>query len=413
MPYTVYIRDAETGVYHCTVTGAPGSGIRVRKSTGTRDRAIAEEFAHNLEQQLRHEAVFGRKAVVTYAEAAESYLDLKKPGPRDARAVGNLIRHFGTRKLVEITGEHAQSELDEAIKELAGHCSVAGQDRAVKTPHTAILRHAAKRGWCPPPAFEAMDKGTQRTDWLMPAQAVRLIDAAADHLRQLIIFLLGTGARVGEALALDWDSVDLQAGTAVFWADTTKAGKKRVAKLSPRAVTALANLPHRAGAVFRRPDGEPYADKDDEGGGQFKNAWRGSCRRAALIRWILDDTTDALADAAGEFTPVRRVPAFTPHHLRHTWATYWLAALDRPTELRDEGGWSSVTLVERYAHQMKLEDVPSIALVWGCAHPHQFPAHLRRIPGAVAVTPATRETAATAQQWRKPLISVEKRSSHG
>lgn len=401
MPYTVYIRDSESGVYHCTVTGAPGSGIRVRKSTGTRDRAIAEEYAHSLEQQMRHEAVYGRRAVVTYAEAAESYLDLKDPATRDRRAIANLIRHFGTSKLVEITGENAQTALDDATKALASHCAPGGKERSVKIPHTAILRHAARRGWCSAPTFEAMERGSQRTDWLMPPDAVRLIDAAAQHLRPLIVFLLGTGARVGEALALDWDSVDLQAGTAVFWEDTTKAGKKRVAKLSPLAVTALANLPHRTGAVFRRPDGEPYAEKGDEGGGEFRTAWRAACRRARLIRWL------PAADSNADHTPVRCVHRYTPHHLRHTWATYWQAACDRPSELRDEGGWSSVTLVERYAHQMKLEDVPSIALVWGCAHPHQFPAHLRRIPGAIsAATLAPQKPTVTASEWRKPLISA-------
>jgi len=51
--------------------------------------------------------------------------------------------------------------------------------------------------------------------------------------------------------------------------------------LHPRALAALANLPHRAGKVFRRPDKQLYEPKDGEGG-QIKTAFKGACRRAGI-----------------------------------------------------------------------------------------------------------------------------------
>ena len=63
-----------------------------------------------------------------------------------------------------------------------------------------MLHHAAKRGWCSLPVIERPKAPEGRVRWLTPAEADRLIEACAKHLRPLVIFLLYTGARVGEAL---------------------------------------------------------------------------------------------------------------------------------------------------------------------------------------------------------------------
>ncbi len=177
-----------------------------------------------------------------------------------------------------------------------------------------------------------------------PAEAERLIGAAAPHLQPLLTWLACTGCRLGESLALDWADVDLQAARARLHADTTKAGKARLVAMPPAAVAALAGLPHREGAVFRTRERQPYRQSGDGYGGQIKTAWRSACARAGI------------ADAS-------------PHDLRHTWAS-WSWAMDRDLlRLRDAGGWSSVTLVERYAHLMPEGQEAGIRRVWGLAGP--------------------------------------------
>ncbi len=104
----------------------------------------------------------------------------------------------------------------------------------------------------------------------------------------------------------------------------TKNDDHRGMPLHPRAVAALANLQHRTGPVFRRPDKKPYEPMDGEGG-QFKTAFRGACRRAGISD-------------------------FHPHDCRHTWATWHYSAnrdLAAPMTL---GGWRTVAMVLRYAH---------------------------------------------------------------
>jgi len=83
--------------------------------------------------------------------------------------------------------------------------------REIINPLRAVMRLAAKRKWCDAPDFEVPREIEGRTLYLMPDEAERLIAAASPHLRPLLIFLIGTGARMGEAMALNWDerSIDL------------------------------------------------------------------------------------------------------------------------------------------------------------------------------------------------------------
>ncbi len=131
-----------------------------------------------------------------------------------------------------------------------------------------------------------------------------------------------TGARVSEGLYLDWNEVDLPRGRVAFL--DTKNGEDRGVPLHPRVIEVLANLPHRDGAVFRCPDGSPYARRIG-GGGQIQTGFRAACRRA-----VIKD--------------------FRPHDCRHTWAT-WLYSETRDIRLLMElGGWKSIKMVERYTH---------------------------------------------------------------
>ena len=213
--------------------------------------------------------------------------------------------------------------------------------RQIVTPLRAILRHAADRGWCDTPRIATPKTPGGRTHYMMPDEAERLIAAAAPHLRPLLIFLLGTGARMAEAIYLDWRDVDLTGARAIFWGDKTKSGKRRNARLPARVIAALANIPHREGPVFLSDKRRPYADRRGAYGGQIKKGWQGALRRAGL------DT------------------GLTPHDLRHTWAS-WHYAINRDLlALKIEGGWSSVTLVECYAHLLPAGHTEAIHRFFG------------------------------------------------
>jgi integrase len=159
-----------------------------------------------------------------------------------------------------------------------------------------------------------------------------------------VIFLLLTGARIGEALWLDWRCVDLARAHVSF--PKTKNGEPRGAHLHRDIVAELARMPHREGCVFRRPDGEPYeqlaGDYEQSAGGRIKTAFKAACRRAGISD-------------------------FHPHDLRHTWATWHYAEHHDLVALQKLGGWKSLSMVVRYAHanvenyRDGIEALPSIS----------------------------------------------------
>jgi integrase len=350
--------------------GPKGRRVAVNESTGTDRRELAEEELARREAEIFRAGVYGERAAVLFADAAASYQDAKPHlSAGDLKHLRRLVTHFAAAKLSAIT----QAACDRACRALVGAAATpATKLRAVITPLSAVLTHAARRGWCERPAFERPPPGPARTDWLTPADADRLIAAAAEHLRPLMVFLLGTGARAGEAIGLRWSDVDLTAGTVVFrnvpgeHARRTKSGRDRLAHLPPRAIAALGGLPHRDGAVFLRPgpwrqgigeDGKPRmvhgAPMPYQGErGQFRTGWDAAWRRAGL---------------AGHMSP---------HSARHSWASWRYCVRSDALDLMRAGGWSSLDLVARYAHQCPVDLAPAIVAFWG-AHPDQFPAAVR------------------------------------
>jgi integrase len=288
--------------------------VTIDETTGVADRAVAETIRARREWEILQGSIFGRKSVATFLEAAVGYLE----GGGERRFVKRLTDHFSDMPLAKMD----QAVIDRAARMLYPDAASATLNRQLYAPVSAIINHAAARGLCDARriARPALPKG--RVRWITPAEAEGLISACSPHLRPLVIFLLYTGARMSEALYLDWRNVNLQ-GAQVQFIDT-KNGESRGVPLHPRALAALASLPHRAGEVFRRPDGFAYK-RIEAAGGQIKTAFNGACRRAGI--------TD-----------------FSPHDCRHTWATWHYAANRDIIGLMKLGGWKSEKMVLRYAH---------------------------------------------------------------
>jgi integrase len=124
----------------------------------------------------------------------------------------------------------------------------------------------------------------------------------------------------------------------------TKNGTDRGVPLHPALVAILADLPSRyrnTGEVFRKVNGLPYAYLDDDNdldvsaGSRIKKGFAGACKRAGI-----ED--------------------FSPHDCRHTWATWHYQQNRDLNMLMHLGGWSSLSMVLRYAHVNVAHAAPSI-----------------------------------------------------
>ncbi len=317
-------------------------GRRIYESTGTDRPELAQEYRAVRETALYRAALHGAPADRhSFGEAVNGYLKDRQPGEGTRARLNKLLRHFGPRTMVDDIEQERIDRAADAI--LRPGYAPPTKLREIVTPTKAVLQWAAARGWCRVPAFERGAPGRSRTEWLTPAEVDAQIAAAEQHLRPLLTFLYGTGARLGEALDLQWQDVDLPHGRATL--RDTKNGRDRLLRdLPPRVIAALANLKHRDGPVFRQRRGKPYTDRERLSGGQIRKGWAGSLSRAKITK------------------PV------TPHHARHTWASWHYAMHKDLLRLKIDGDWSSVVLVERYAHLVPEGLVPEIKERWFWNH---------------------------------------------
>lgn len=329
-------------------------GQRVYETTGTEAEAAAEAIRIKRESELLDRSVFGDQAVRTFAAAALSYLENRGLSPRDEAYVLRIVEHFGRGRMLATVNAEA---IQQAVERLCPNGGPAYVNRSIITPIAAVLHHAAEKGWMEWRRIKRRRPPRGKLRWITEAEAGRLIGASAPHLAPLLTFMLYTGARLGEALALDWRNVDLTRRRVMFL--DTKNGESRGVPLHPRAFEALANLPgDRAGRVFCRPDGAPYAPRAD-GGGQIKTAFNAACRRAGLAEIVRYTVTPT-----GRKKPVWKA-TLTPHDLRHTWATWLYAECRDLRVLMELGGWKSIAMVARYAHVNPDHLAPAINLLPG------------------------------------------------
>jgi integrase len=319
------------------------NGRRIFESTGTDSPQLAEEARAQREAELYRAGIYGAQPKVTFAAAVVSYSQAEA---RPASTLAYLNRILPVLGQSVACQDVNQAVIDRACRVLCRPGAKPGTKlRNVVTPIRAVLMHAVRRGWCTPPVFERQRSSPARTAWLTPAQAEAMITAAVKrqaHLRPLLMFLFCTGARLGEAIALDWQDVDLQGARAVL--RETKNGRDRLVDLPPRAVVELANLPQRDGPVFRargRGYRRTQTSRTVPYGGQARRAFA-SCLKAAGI-----------------------TSGLTPHHVRHSWATWHYGVHRDLLRLKADGAWSSVSQVERYAKLMPAHLAPDALRFWG------------------------------------------------
>ena len=300
-------------------------GVAIRQRAQSDSSATAREEASLLEAEIiRRHHLGERRGAHTFSAAVNSYVAADRRSPSTLARLHRILRALGDLPLRDVD----QVVIERAARAvLRADASPATVRRGVIVPIRAVINHAAYLGWCEPPRFKSPKQPSGRTRFLSPDEVERLIAASAPHIRPLVVFLVGTGARMSEALELEWRDVDLAGGRAIFW--RTKNGKRRTVFLPPRTTMCLAALPRLSDdGVFLTASARRYADTARQYGGQIKTAWRGALRRAGLD------------------------PELTPHDLRHTWATWHYAMNKDLLALKEAGGWSSVALVERYAHLM-------------------------------------------------------------
>jgi integrase len=186
------------GVAHLHGTVA---GQRVRRSARTSDAQLAEQIRIETEARLARAHLYGVEAESTFADAVVLYLKAGKSN----RYLAPLVRKLGKRRLAGIK----PGDLKATALTLYPNATGATRNRSVIKPARAVINFAAEAGLCSPMKI----KGYYEPRVERPAGDRAWIDAFRAHaehrLGVLALFMFTTAARIGEAVNLGPEHLDL------------------------------------------------------------------------------------------------------------------------------------------------------------------------------------------------------------
>ncbi len=226
-----WVRAADAGgmgrsrwVARCRYRCADGESRQVRGTGPTRAAAEAA-LADNLARRARAEAAAAAAAddrVTTVADAAATWLDVlaatgARPGTRDLyrrSVVAHLLPRLGMLKVRHLSAQVAERWLAE-VTDRSGPAAA----RTARNCLRGVVDVGLAKGTLEAdPLHGVVTRAAETTAArvLTEAEEAHLLvvaDADADAVRQgvadLVAVLLGTGTRLGEALALRWADLDL------------------------------------------------------------------------------------------------------------------------------------------------------------------------------------------------------------
>ncbi|MCB1420795.1 MAG: site-specific integrase [Notoacmeibacter sp.] len=172
-------------------------------------------------------------------QMAERYLDVLWDDGQHKRHVGAFLGEIDEI----LRGRCFHSFSEEMVDEIIGALRAKGNSNATVNRKMAalskLLRKALKMGDLVSIAeFRRQKEKAGRIRFLEPEEEARLfgeILALSEDAWRLSVFLVDSGARLGEALGLKWN--DLHPRHATFW--ITKSGRSRTVPLTRRAADAV------------------------------------------------------------------------------------------------------------------------------------------------------------------------------
>jgi integrase len=285
-----------------------------------------------------------RKAVTMaefIAKWEEDYLVVRQQLGRlkESTLVGyrvNLRHHiqpfFGRMRIDEIALPHVREFLKTMLAKQLAPATVLKAVALVKE----MFKHAVQWGYLdanPALYIERPRVEVEEMQALTPPQIRRLLEAADEPVRTMLLCAVLTGMRRGELLGLQWEDIDFEGNRIhvrrALWRGKLITPKSRRSRrsidMAPTLKAALARLPSRfvGDLVFTSSEGHAI-DPDN-----FSSRdWARTLRRSKLQRIRF-------------------------HDLRHTYASLLIAQGAHPKYIQAQLGHASIqTTLDRYGHLM-------------------------------------------------------------
>lgn len=298
------------------ISWTDASGHKVRRSSGSADKAEATA----MEQRLRADSHDARKKVQGVSAAFDIILIeyLEQPGRLTAprrTAARQLQEAFAGQSVLDIKPHDIRAYIEERQEEVADPTI----NKELVLFSAAINEYNRRFGAMIPNPVSGLKlrESSGRTRWITKEEAKKLLLAASPHVADYITIGLYTGMRRKEMTTLNWRDIDLARGIITVRCSKTKRGEEKYRAIPIHGNVKLALDNCKA----RWPESVLVFDGIQD----FKTGFRGACERAGIEK-------------------------FTPHDMRHTFASWLVISGVNLYEVKDLLGHSTIKLTERYAH---------------------------------------------------------------
>lgn len=320
-------------------------GRRYKKSASTRIKAEAIAMEAEMRKKLKAEDRFGPTTDITFGEAATRYLETviaPRGRPKQTRHAQNRINQLllmlpGNLSVQRITEIHV-ARVKEAV--LARGCVPSTVNRYL-IDLSAILSYCERElgALVRKPKICKMKQGPHKTRFLTLEEEERMLSVAPFGYREMLIFMLGTGARRNEAMTLKWSEVNLQTGkrTTVSFLNT-KNGKDHGVPVPSHVENMLRKM------FSERPKNFDYVFHTKASWNHFGHEKFPACVKGDPLPIRNPDQTFRIIRAKAN------LPDVSFHTLRHTYASRLVMAGVPIFEVCKLLNHSSVEQTMRYAH---------------------------------------------------------------
>ncbi len=294
-------------------------GKRIQKSTGTGDKAAAQEMHDKLKLECWRVEKLDETPLYVWQDAVMRWLkesQHKRSLKTDKMHLRWLGKHLENRFLKDISRDLIEKIADDRQNDGVSNATI---NRTLELLRAILRKAHGEWQWLDRlPLIRMRTENNHRIRWITREEADRLIRELPANLADMAAFTLATGLRMSNVSGLQWCDINLSKHHAWIHPDESKTSK---------AIPVPLNRP--AMEIIRRQIG-----KHDFHVFTYKNrpvrqcntrAWRLALKRAGIdnFRW---------------------------HDLRHTWASWHIQNGTSLQELQLLGGWSSFEMVLRYAH---------------------------------------------------------------
>lgn len=269
------------------------NGRRVRKSTGTDNKRVADDIHAKMKLEIREGRFFqtdqGNKR--SFKDMSDKYLaeyaSEKAPRSiiRDTISLKHLLPVFGNKFLSQITANQINSYKVKRRNEGASASSI--------NKELAFAKHAfniAIREWewirDNPFTRVGMERLPQpRVRYLIREEFERLYQVCNDRLKPIILFAVNTGIRQENILNLTWQEVDLSRG--IITVQQTKNGERLGLPMNQSVKDLLAKLSKlrfiRSSHIFPNSRGSKLD------GGKVRKWFGMACKKAGIENFRFHD----------------------------------------------------------------------------------------------------------------------------